>query len=108
MQTAFQISRLDNVATALGVLEAGTVALSGDTQKEFAECAESVPAGHKLALCGIEPGDEIIKYGVAIGVATKRIPAGGWVHLHCVRSLCDERSSHLDAVTGAPGDIIYE
>ena len=51
---------------------------------------------------------ELLKYGVVIGRATKDIPRGTWVHLHCMRSLVDERSSHLDTVTGAPNDISYE
>ena len=49
-----------------------------------------------------------MKYGVVIGSATKDIPAGGWVHLHCMKSLVDKRSSHLDVHTGAPNDIDYE
>jgi hypothetical protein len=30
------------------------------------------------------------------------------VHLHVMRSLYDERSSHLDINTGAPKDTKYE
>ena len=33
---------------------------------------------------------------------------GAWVHLHVMRSLYDERSSHLDINTGAPKDTKYE
>ena len=46
--------------------------------------------------------------GVVIGRATADIPAGSWVHLHVMCSNYDDRSSHLDVVTGAPKDIRYE
>ena len=36
------------------------------------------------------------------------IPAGSWVHLHVMRSVYDQRSSHLDVRTGAPKDTKYE
>ena len=35
-------------------------------------------------------------------------PAGSWVHLHVMRSVYDQRSSHLDVRTGAPKDTKYE
>ncbi len=43
---------------------------------------EGVPAGHKLALKDILPGEEVRRYGYAIGRATTFIPAGSWVHSH--------------------------
>ena len=86
MQTAFQIDLRDNVATALEALGAGPVRLLGDAAV----------------------GEMIVKYGVVIGRATADIPAGSWVHLHVMCSNYDDRSSHLDVVTGAPKDIRYE
>lgn len=107
-QTAFVISAKDNVATALAPLEAGIVRLTGESQHPFIQTEQDIPAGHKLALRDIALDEDIIKYGVVIGRATQNISAGSWVHLHCMRSLVDERSSHLDAVTGAPCDIAYD
>ncbi len=43
---------------------------------------EPVPAGHKLALKDIMPGEEIRRYGYTIGRATTFIPVGSWVHSH--------------------------
>jgi hypothetical protein len=106
-QTAFVIDTRDNVATALMSLHPGTVRLTGDAPAPTMEAAEEIPDGHKLALRLIHPGDAIVKYGVVIGEATQEIPAGTWVHLHCMKSLVDERSSHLDLHTGAPLDIEY-
>lgn len=105
---AFLIDRLDNVATALEALKPGSAELRGDTAFTVLSVAEAIPTGHKIALRAIDKGEDVIKYGVRIGKAVKRIPAGSWVHLHNMRSVYDVRSSHLDAVTGAPTDIRYE
>ena len=106
---AFQINEADNVATALEELPPHIqVRLLGDAKEPFISPAEPIPAGHKLALRRINTGEKIIKYGVVIGQAIQEIPKGAWVHLHCIRSLYDERSGHLDTVTGAPKDISYE
>ena len=108
MQTAFQIDKTDNVATALTVLTAGEVRLLGDAASPSMQAVEEIPVGHKIALADIAEGEMIVKYGVVIGRATKDIPAGSWVHLHVMRSNYDERSSHLNVVTGAPEDTRYE
>lgn len=107
-QHAFQIHGKDNVATALEDIIPGAVLLLGDTKTPCVEAADDIARGHKIALRDIGPDEDIIKYGVRIGRATEWIPAGSWVHLHNIHSVYDERSSHLDAVTGAPGDIKYE
>lgn len=106
---AFQIDLRDNVATALDPVEAGnSVVLTGDSALSALIAAGDVPVGHKLALRDISAGEDIIKYGVVIGRATADIPSGGWVHLHVMKSLYDERSGHLDVKTGAPKDTKYE
>ena len=43
---------------------------------------ESTPAGHKLAIRDILPGEEVRRYGHRIGQAAVFIPAGSWVHEH--------------------------
>lgn len=107
-QKAFQITAADNVATALTDIAPGAVALLGDSRAAAVRAVTTVAKGHKIALTDIAAGSDIIKYGVTIGRATKDIAAGEWVHLHNICSLYDERSGHLDAVTGAPRDIRYE
>lgn len=47
--------------------------------------ADDIPLGHKVALTALAPGDEIIEYGVAIGVATAEISPGQHVHVHNVK-----------------------
>lgn len=41
-----------------------------------------IPYGHKIALCTITAGSDIIKYGESLGEATKDIGPGEHVHVH--------------------------
>ena len=41
---------------------------------------EAIPEAHKVALRTIPEGGPAIRYGIAIGYATKEIPVGSWVH----------------------------
>ena len=50
------------------------------------ELLDAVPLGHKLALADIAAGQDIIEYGQQVGVATRDIARGGYVHVHNVRS----------------------
>lgn len=40
------------------------------------------PYGHKVAVRDIHEGQPIVKYGEEIGIATREIPAGEYVHIH--------------------------
>lgn len=42
--------------------------------------------GHKIARREIPAGDFVIKYGMSIGRASERIPAGAWVHSHNLKT----------------------
>lgn len=44
--------------------------------------APGIPFGHKVALRPIARGEPVIKYGVAIGRATRDIASGEHVHIH--------------------------
>lgn len=55
---------------------------------------DTIPAGHKFALCDIAQGDYVIKYGEIIGRATTDIKKGEWVHTHNVRSHLDENVAY--------------
>ena len=48
--------------------------------------AEDIPAGHKIALRPIAAGAKVIKYGAPIGVATRPIRRGSWVHTHNLKT----------------------
>jgi len=77
------ISDRDNVATALEPLECGRHLRVGDLDLVV---VEPIPRGHKVALCAIEAGEAITKYGSAIGTASAAIAAGAHVHVHNVAS----------------------
>lgn len=44
--------------------------------------ADDIPLGHKVALTALATGDEVVEYGVTIGVATADISPGQHVHVH--------------------------
>lgn len=106
-QLAFQIDRADNVCTVLGPVAPGTVRITGESDQESLQVLSEIPKGHKIALRRINEGQSVIKYGVEIGIATRNIEPGEWVHLHNCRSRYDERSSTLDVMSGAPTDTPY-
>lgn len=57
-----------------------------------------VPAGHKIALTDIKKGEAVVKYGYPIGVATKEIKKGDFVHTHNLAS----------ALTAEALDYVYD
>ena len=66
----------DNVAVVVnrGGLPAGSCFPCGLILRE------SVPEAHKVALANLRQGENIVRYGVAIGIATHEILRGSWVH----------------------------
>ena len=83
MDALLKINPADNVAVALRPLHAGEI-LPADG-KELTLTTD-VPAGHKVALRDLEPGEEVIKYGFPIGRTTAAIPMGSHVHTHNLRT----------------------
>ena len=73
----------DTVAVAVETIEAGTVLNIGDIT---VTAVDRIPAGHKIALCDIPTGDNVIKYAFAIGHAITDIGSGSHVHTHNVKS----------------------
>ena len=77
MQNFLKINDNDNVVVALNAIPQGetiTVEVSGADVRITAR--EEIPAGHKMAVCPIPAGGEVIKYGYRIGNAKEDIPAG--------------------------------
>ena len=71
-----KINEQDNVAIAVHDIAAGTVVAEGLTARQ------DIPQAHKIALCDIEKGGEIIRYGVVLGYAKERIQKGDWINEH--------------------------
>lgn len=76
----YLIHEKDNVEVALKDLKAGTALSNGIT------LLSDIPAGHKVALCEIPEGTQVIKYGYPIGTASVDIHAGEQVHCHNLKS----------------------
>lgn len=79
MRLCIRVSEQDNVAVAARDIEAGETVFEGVTARE------NIAQSHKIALREIAEGEEVIRYGVALGYAVRSIPAGGWVSEHMLR-----------------------
>jgi len=89
MKKAIAMDPRDNVATALSAVEPGEEVEILSTSREIVKIVkanDTLPLGHKVALCSIPEGSDVIKYGAKIGRASKPISEGDYVHIHNVRS----------------------
>ena len=84
---AIVLNAADNVATALRDMPAGAYAWqpAGGEPRTIA-LVEAVPAGFKVAIEPIGAGQEVRKYGHAIGTASADIRPGECVHVHNLKS----------------------
>ncbi len=80
---ALQLHPDDDVAVAVSPLARGDRVR---VARSVIEVTEDIPAGHKVALRTIADGEVIRKYGWPIGLATRAIDAGSWVHSHNLRT----------------------
>lgn len=77
----------DNVATALFDLEEGEiVSVYRDSTEIQMKLSEPIKFGHKLSLAFVAAGEDVIKYGETIGVASQNIMPGEHVHVHNLES----------------------
>jgi len=77
--SAIRLHPTDNVAVARVPIPEGT-----ELRVEGLQIItrETIPAGHKIALRAIRPGELVERYGQAIGRASQLIEAGRHVHTH--------------------------
>ncbi|MBU3737722.1 MAG: galactarate dehydratase [Rhodoferax sp.] len=81
-----QVHPDDNVAIVAndGGLPAGTCLPAGVPGAGLV-LKNTVPQGHKLALCDLPEGAAVLRYGIPIGHALRAIQAGQWVHERLLR-----------------------
>ncbi|MCL2399386.1 MAG: altronate dehydratase family protein [Defluviitaleaceae bacterium] len=79
---AIKINPNDNVAVAFEEIPEGTLIFD-------IPVADTIPAGHKIALSTINPKEHVVKYGYPIGSATKLINPGDHVHTHNLKTNLD-------------------
>jgi (2R)-sulfolactate sulfo-lyase subunit alpha len=46
----------------------------------------AIPLGHKIAIEPLEPGADVIEYGIRIGRAPDGLAVGDYVHTHNIKS----------------------
>lgn len=80
---AVVMDKKDNVATAIVPIKKGERVQIGEREIEV---LDDIPQGHKFAIKEIKAGESIIKYGEIMGIATKDIKPGEYVHIHNVKS----------------------
>ena len=73
----------DNCVTVIDRIEKGENIMIGD---ETIKTLDLIPFGHKLAIKEVQKGEKIMKYGEIIGIATKDINKGEWIHTHNIKS----------------------
>lgn len=73
----------DNCGTSLEDIAQGSEV---KIDEKIIKIHQDIPLGHKFALEKIEKGKPIFKYGQIIGIATKDISRGDWIHTHNIKS----------------------
>lgn len=81
----------DTVAVALKPLVKGTTVMVDNI---CVELLDDIPNAHKFALQNIKEGENVIKYGNSIGIASKKIRMGEWVHDHNVITCANNRKEY--------------
>lgn len=79
----------DHVGVATSDISAGEqvvgVYMDDDTTVEV-RSRHDVPLGHKIAVADIEPGSDVLKYNVKIGVTPQGFKTGDYVHTHNLKT----------------------
>ncbi len=86
--TAMIIEEEDNVATCLEKVEKGgsvCLMLNGK-MGETLTANQAIPYIHKICIKPLKKGEHCIKYGLSIGVASKNIKVGDYIHIHNIES----------------------
>ena len=88
MDKAIIINPRDNVAVALFELN------KGETFGNV-EILSNIPEKHKFALTDIAKGENVIKYGYPIGIATTHIKKGDHIHTHNLKTALTDSEEYL-------------
>jgi len=81
---AIRLDRRDPLAIAKEEILPGVIVSADQPGLPFdrLEINQKIPAGHKFALRSLALGEEILRYGCRIGVASALIAPGDWIHTH--------------------------
>ncbi len=98
---AVKIDDRDNVA----------IIVNADGVKPGAELAgglralDAIPQAHKIALCDLETGEPVLRYGAVIGYANRPIRRGSWVREDALRMPSAPPLEELSLATAIPADL---
>jgi len=79
----------DSVGVAVVEIKSGdklTGSCLENGAKFSVEAKEAIPLGHKVALKALNKGEDVIKYGIPVGMATQTIAPGQHVHVHNIKT----------------------
>ncbi len=88
MDKAIIINPRDNVGVALCELNIGDII-------DDVELVNSIPEKHKFALTDIAKGENVIKYGYPIGIATTHIKKGDHIHTHNLKTALTDSADYI-------------
>ncbi|MBT2655567.1 galactarate dehydratase [Bacillus sp. ISL-18] len=95
-----KINENDNVAITVNAIPAGTIIMDAILVNQ------DIPQGHKIALCHIEEGEPIVRYGVILGYALHSIKKGDWINEHMMKlpipPALDEMEFATNLITNLP------
>lgn len=74
-----QLDKIDNVVVAVTPFRKDDILELGETKIRI---LNEIPAGHKIAVKGIQRREPVIKYGLMVGLALVDIIPGEHVHIH--------------------------
>lgn len=83
MAFLLKINEKDNVAVSIGNLKAGEEVI---LDNEKIKILDDISQAHKVALCAIGKGADVIKYGNRIGHAIQDIEKGQHIHSHNIKT----------------------
>ena len=86
--TAMIIEKGDNVATCLEKVEKGQsvrLMLNGKMGRTL-KANQAIPYIHKICVKPLKKGEHCMKYGLSIGVASRDIQVGDYIHVHNIES----------------------
>lgn len=93
---ALIMDKKDNVVTCVhGASQGEQISYRLGDEIHTVTTLEAIPACHKIAIRQIQAGEEVIKYGESLGVATRGIPVGSWVSHLNIHSLPRDYESEL-------------
>jgi len=80
---SFSLNNLSGLPSVLYPIKKGTKINIDDRELVV---HEDIPKGYKIALTSIDKGEEVIKYGYGIGIASQLIKRGTCIHIHNLKT----------------------